>query len=77
MHTPTDDEIEAQVVDQWIAAAPALAAARRADVARLDDATALAATLDLLAMVDLHDLPPRTTSGLVEQQRIFRRALPA
>jgi len=63
------------VVAAWSTAGPALAAVRRAEVAALDDDAALAATLDLLAALDLlPSLPPRPSSGLVEQQRLFALA---
>jgi hypothetical protein len=70
---PSDDEIQRLVVAQWRAAAPALAAQRRAEVAALSDEDALAATLDPLDAIDLlPPLPPRRSSGLVEQ-RLFAR----
>lgn len=72
-----DDKVARRVVGQWRDAGAALAAVRRREVAALTDAQALAATLDLLEMVDaLPPLPPRTSSGLVEQQRLFARARP-
>lgn len=70
-----EGELVRRVVAQWQAAAPALAAVRREEVAALSDAQALEATLDLLAALDaLPPLPPRPSSGLVEQQRLFARA---
>lgn len=69
-----DDKVARRVVGQWRDAGAALAAVRRREVAALTDAQALAATLDLLEMADA--LPPRTSSGLVEQQRLFARARP-
>jgi hypothetical protein len=60
------------VVAQRTESAPALAAVRRAELRALSDADALRAALELLELVP--HLPPKTTgSGLVEQQRLFRR----
>lgn len=70
-----DDQTMREVVAQWRAAGPGLAALRRQEVAALTDEEALAATLDLLAAVDeLPSRPPRPTSGLIVQQRLFARA---
>lgn len=60
------------VVSQWQRATSRLAEVRRQEVSQLTDADADAATLDLLASLDaLPQLPPRATTGLVEQQRWF------
>lgn len=66
------------LVQQWERAAAALHGVRRAEVAALSDRDALMATVDLLEALDrLPHLPPRSSSGLVEQQRWFTRARPA
>ncbi|CAN5271569.1 hypothetical protein BH23ACT9_BH23ACT9_09380 [soil metagenome] len=68
---------QAEIVAAWGRAGPALARIRRREVAALTDEDALAATEDLLAALDrLPTLPPRPTSGLVEQQRLFATARP-
>jgi hypothetical protein len=56
--------------------AAALQAIEDAELARLDPAMALAQTEMLLSAVRLDDLPEerRTSSGFVEQQRLFARA---
>ena len=56
--------------------ASALQAIEDAELRRLDPATALAQTEMLLSAVRLADLPEerRTSSGFVEQQRLFARA---
>ncbi len=77
---PTDSEHADQqdaraVVAQWVAAGPALAEQRQREVAALTDDEALVATHDLLGMLDaLPPLPPRPSSGLVAQQRLFMAA---
>jgi len=63
----------------WLLAEPTLAPRRRfedAELRRLDPATALAQTEMLLSAVRLDDLSEerRTSSGFVEQQRLFARA---
>ncbi|HEX4421047.1 MAG TPA: hypothetical protein VH165_24185 [Kofleriaceae bacterium] len=56
--------------------AAALQAIEDAELCRLDPAMALAQTEMLLSAVRLDDLPEerRTSSGFVEQQRLFARA---
>ncbi len=71
----TPEKEMAARVAAWGRAEAALAALRRQEVAALSDAQALAATLDLLSALDrLPPLPPRPSSGLVEQQRLFAKA---
>jgi hypothetical protein len=68
---------QAEIVAAWGRVGPALARIRRREVAALTDEDALAATEDLLSALDrLPALPPRPTSGLVEQQRLFAAARP-
>ena len=63
----------ATVIEQWRAAGPALADARRRELREMTDAQALVAAEQLLDL--LRHLPPkRTGSGLVEQQRLFARS---
>jgi hypothetical protein len=62
-------------LQQREAAAVALTAIEDAELRQLDDATALAQSEILLAATPLDALAERrTTSGLVEQQRLFARA---
>jgi len=62
-----------QVVEQWRAAAVALAARRADELRGMSDEDARVAGLQLLAMAGR--MPRKTgSSGLVEQQRLFRRA---
>lgn len=64
---------EQQVVEQWRDAAPVLAARRAAELREMSDEDARVAGLQLLALAGR--LPRKTGgSGLVEQQRLFRRA---
>jgi len=64
---------EQQVVDQWRRAAPALAARRAEELRGMSDEQVRVAALQLLAVAGR--LPRKTGgSGLVEQQRLFRRA---
>jgi hypothetical protein len=65
---------QAAAVAQRLRAGQALAQVRREELRGLTDAEALAAAEELLDL--LRFLPPRQgKSGLVEQQRIFARAL--
>ena len=57
----------------WERAGNALDALRRCELATMTDDDARRAIADLFSDVPMHDLPPRTTSGLVEQQRLFAR----
>lgn len=64
---------EQQVVEQWHDAADALATRRAEELQRMSDEQARVAGLQLLALAGR--LPRKAGgSGLVEQQRIFRRA---
>jgi hypothetical protein len=71
-----DDSFERQWMAQWRAAGPALAKVREVELARLSDAEALAAADMLLAIAVETPLPAErvTWSGLVELQRLLRRA---
>lgn len=59
----------------WESASEALDALRRRELAAMTDDDARRAIADLFTDVpdSYPDLPPRTTSGLVEQQRLFSR----
>jgi hypothetical protein len=59
-------------VNTWIAASPALEKVRSRDVREADTAAALRSfTGSVLNTVRTH--PPAPTSGLVEQQQLFRK----
>lgn len=57
----------------WTSAGDALSALRRQELAAMTDDDVRRAIADLFTGTPMHDLPPRTTSGLVEQQRLFLR----
>jgi len=59
--------------ETWERAGRELARIRREELARMTDEQAKAAALDLLSMPLPKDLPPRSGSGLVEQQRLFSK----
>lgn len=63
-------------LQQWRAAASALAEQKADELASLTEFEARKATLDLLALAEMAPLPSERlhNSGLVEQQRIFHRA---
>ncbi len=63
---------------QWALAATALAAVRARELRTLTDEDALAATEQLLALVNPAELPAtrRTGSGLVELQRLLHGRRP-
>lgn len=65
-------------MQQWHRAAVELERVRRAELARMTDAEALQATDRILALVGSAYAHPQrwTTSGLVEQQRWFRKGWP-
>jgi hypothetical protein len=70
-----NDEREAnrEFVERWSKAGPLLDAVRKAELRALDEEPDYAA-LDALfefGILASRDLPIRTTSGLVEQQRLF------
>ena len=48
-------------------------ALRRQKLAEMTDDDVRRAIADLFSGTPIYDLPPRTTSGLVEQQRLFSR----
>ncbi|MCX5643728.1 MAG: hypothetical protein NTZ17_03440 [Phycisphaerae bacterium] len=70
------DELEEQRIRQWIrnweAAAPVLERLREEAIRNADTATAIEQLSDAFESARLH-FPPATTSGLVEQQRLFAR----
>jgi len=72
---PVDLETQKAWARQWARAGEALAEVRRAELRTLTAEQALAASDDLLSLSDR--IPPssegRTTSGLVEQQRLLLR----
>lgn len=59
-------------VDTWKRAGPVLEAVR-ADEIRSADTVASMEVLDGMFTHAVQTLPPRESSGLIEQQRIFRR----
>jgi hypothetical protein len=59
--------------ETWDRARRELAILRRRDLARITDEQAKAAALDVLSIPLPEDLPARSGSGLVEQQRLFAR----
>lgn len=58
---------------QWDKAALSLDAVRRRDLQALTDDDVRRAVADLFSVPLPSGLPPRLTSGLVEQQRLFAR----
>lgn len=72
-----DAALARRVAAQWAGTAETLAALRRRELAALTDADGLAPADDLLQTLDmLPPLPPRPSSGLVEQQRLFAQLPP-
>ena len=69
------EQREYEWVEQWKNAAEALADRRRRDLRRMSEDEALAATENLLSLVETVALNPvrRSSSGLVEQQAILHR----
>ncbi|OGA06355.1 MAG: hypothetical protein A2W68_02560 [Betaproteobacteria bacterium RIFCSPLOWO2_02_64_14] len=61
--------------ETWDRAGRELALLRRRELERMTDEQVKAAALDLLSMPMSEDLPARSGSGLVEQQRWFSRLL--
>ena len=57
--------------DTWASAGPALDALRRRELQAMTDDDVRRAIADIFSGTLLADLPQRTTSGLVEQQRLF------
>lgn len=71
------DDVQAALVATWVRAGVALTEIRKAELAALTDEEALIAAEDLLSALDrLPKRPPRPSSGLVEQQRLFHQAHP-
>lgn len=62
----------AQWVNAWRTAGPELERQREADVRMIDTQTALAGLSDCFELAR-RQLSPRPDSGLVEQQRLFRK----
>jgi hypothetical protein len=73
------DELEEQRVRQWIRnweeTAPVLERLRNEAIRNTDTAAAIEQLSDAFESARLHWTPP-TTSGLVEQQRLFARLRP-
>ncbi len=57
--------------ETWERAGRELARIRRRELELMTDDDVRRAISDLFSSAVLADLPPRTTSGLVEQQRLF------
>lgn len=68
-----DRALEKQLVMAWVRGCEEIEAMRRRELAAMTDEQACEAALDLLTIPLPPDLPPRLESGLVEQQRWFRR----
>jgi hypothetical protein len=60
----------------WRRAGPALERIRREELRRLDHRTVIASFDDAFLAINRHPRPD-TTSGLVEQQRLFARLRPS
>jgi hypothetical protein len=73
------DELEEQRIRQWLRnweeAAPVLEQLREEAIRNADTAAAIEQLSDAFESARLH-WPPPTTSGLVEQQRLFARLRP-
>ena len=73
------DELEEQRVRQWLrnweAAVPVLEELRAEAIRNSDTAAAIEQLSDAFESARRH-YPPATTSGLVEQQRLFARLRP-
>lgn len=67
------DEDVKRWIEIWREAGSTLEAQRRRDLEALTDDDVRRAVADLFSMSLPEDLPPRTGSGLVEQQRLFAR----
>lgn len=59
--------------ETWASAGRALEALRRRELQAMTDDDVRRAIADLFSGAAPADLPPRTTSGLVDQQRLFAR----
>lgn len=59
--------------ETWESAGQALEALRRRELQAMTDDDVRRAIADLFSDAVRADLPPRTNSGLVEQQRLFAR----
>lgn len=59
--------------ETWERAGRELARIRREELARMTDDDVRRAISDLFSGAPTPDLEPRTTSGLVEQQRLFAK----
>lgn len=59
--------------DNWTAAGRALKDVRRRELQAMTDEDVRRAIADVFSVPAPQDLPPRTSSGLVEQQRLFAR----
>jgi hypothetical protein len=57
----------------WASAGNALEDLRRRELTAMTDDHVRRAIADIFTDAPIPDLPPRTTSGLVEQQRLFAR----
>ena len=62
--------------DTWTSAGKALEALRRRELQAMTDDDTRRAIADIFSGTMPADLPPRTTSGLVEQQRLFASLRP-
>ena len=71
---PTSDENETKLwVETWLKAGPKLEAIRRRELRNFDYRKHYEA-IDALLEIGCRFAKPRSTSGLVEQQRLFMKA---
>ncbi len=79
MTPPPLDAAQREQIRERIAqgkrAAPVLERVRREDIRRADTGRAME-QLNGFVLAHARRVPPRPTSGLVEQQRVFQRAAP-
>ena len=73
--TDAEREITKRWVDTWAKAGPALEAIRRQELREMTYQQRVSAIRSVLQIGTLLG-KPRTTSGLVEQQRLFQKARP-
>ena len=69
----SEKELIRKWIETWRLAGPEFEAIRRRELEEMTDAQACEAALDLLRFPMPPDLPPRTGSGLIEQQRWFAK----
>jgi len=70
-HTIQDRELMRRWVETWRRAGPELDEIRRHEIEAMDTAEAIRQLFGPMTVI--RDLPPRTTSGLIEQQAWFAK----